>query len=396
MRGKGKESSSIIISNPELEEQDAEVELSALITSSDNLFDPFKLWYRFPLDFKDYIALNGDPFLAAVLPMAMIKKCNLSIEVPISNQLYINCGQIIKIFSSWFENMKPIQIRATCSQTDSSKPEAVGSFFTGGVDSFYTVLKNLKEFNNEMSISHLIYIHGFDIRLENHGLYQSVKKEIAAISRDLKLTPMFIKTNLRLLTDRQTKWGKQQHGAALASTALCLKNLFNTVFIPSSHTFSQLRPWASHPILDPLWSNGKTRFIHDGNEATRFQKITWQIGSARAALDHLRVCWKNTDGLYNCGTCGKCIRTKINLKLAGALEQCKTLDNAIDLERYADILNHNKSERVMLAETVSNLNRYSKHNSFEKYLLDLTRKPQKKELLRMNKIKNRIRIFLQR
>ena len=45
-------------------------------------------------------------------------------------------------------------------------------------------------------------------------------------------------------------------------------------------------------------------------------------------MNHLRVCWENPDGSFNCGRCGKCTRTKVGLALAGA--ESVTLPGTID------------------------------------------------------------------
>jgi len=49
----------------------------------------------------------------------------------------------------------------------------------------------------------------------------------------------------------------------------------------------------------------------------------------------LRVCYKNTKGTYNCGTCDKCLRTMTNLYIAGALEKAETFPHQLDLDLIA-------------------------------------------------------------
>jgi hypothetical protein len=108
------------------------------------------------------------------------------------------------------------------------------------------------------------------------------------------------------------------HGTLLAAVAYLLSPTIGTVYIPSTHDYSQLFPWGSHPILDPLWSTEATTIIHDGCDALRLEK-TAVIAKHEVALRHLRVCW---GGEYNCGACNKCVRTIISLQALGALERC--------------------------------------------------------------------------
>jgi hypothetical protein len=328
------------------------VEISVKLKASHLEWQDKKLWYSFPKAYYNYITESYDPFLAALLPLALKTKSTLVLDGVVSERLVINCQQIMKIYSRWFDNMNPIDIQAKELVSYSANSKSVGSFFTGGVDSFYTVLKNLDTYQNESRITHLLYVHGFDIDVDNQDLFETVKKEIKLAVNGLELEHLFIKTNLRQITDQYVRWGEEQHGAALASAGLCLSPFLKTVYIPSSVSYSELYKWASHPNVDPLWSNEQLQFIHDGNEANRSQKILWQLSNSKVALKHLRVCWKNPNNKYNCGECGKCIRTKINLEVAGVLNQCDTLDNNIDGEIYKKILLNDFVERRNLSENL--------------------------------------------
>jgi hypothetical protein len=54
-------------------------------------------------------------------------------------------------------------------------------------------------------------------------------------------------------------------------------------------------------------------------------------------MEWLRICFANPDGAYNCGRCEKCLRTMISLRIAGALERCKTLPHYLNLEEVANM-----------------------------------------------------------
>lgn len=99
-------------------------------------------------------------------------------------------------------------------------------------------------------------------------------------------------------------------GNALACIALILG--FPRVYVPAAYSYDQLVPLGSHPLTDPLWSNGSVRIVHDGAEARRVDKIV-KIARNGDALANLRVCF--TDMNVNCGRCSKCLRTMIPLAL---------------------------------------------------------------------------------
>jgi hypothetical protein len=72
-------------------------------------------------------------------------------------------------------------------------------------------------------------------------------------------------------------------------------------------------------------------------EATRLEKVISQIAQSPLALEHLRVCFANEKGAYNCGRCDKCLRTMINLFVAGALEKSGTFPHHIDPDLVAAV-----------------------------------------------------------
>jgi exopolysaccharide biosynthesis predicted pyruvyltransferase EpsI len=49
-------------------------------------------------------------------------------------------------------------------------------------------------------------------------------------------------------------------------------------------------------------------------------------------MRHLRVCWRNYEGAFNCGRCEKCLRTKAELAANDALQECLTFEGGLDLD----------------------------------------------------------------
>ncbi len=63
-----------------------------------------------------------------------------------------------------FQNLQRIGVDAEVRGGPSDLASGIACFFSGGVDSFYTLLKHREE------ITHIIFVHGFDIALEDHSL----------------------------------------------------------------------------------------------------------------------------------------------------------------------------------------------------------------------------------
>jgi hypothetical protein len=145
-----------------------------------------------------------------------------------------------------------------------------------------------------------------------------------------------VETNIRELLDPFADWCGAAHGAAMAAVGHLLHRQFDTIYFAAPHTYANLFPCGSHPLLDPLWSTEGLEFVHDGCEATRIEKVAL-LATSDVCLRNLRVCFKNTNGIYNCGKCEKCLRTMINLHIVGALEACEAFDQPLNLRRVARI-----------------------------------------------------------
>ncbi|MBI4870557.1 MAG: hypothetical protein HY814_03215 [Candidatus Riflebacteria bacterium] len=202
----------------------------------------------------------------------------------------------------------------------------VASFFSGGVDSFYTLLKH------RQILTDLVLIYGFDIALDDHELLEKTSRMAHRVASELGKRLLEVRTNVRSFLDAQVDWGRLSHGPALAAVGLLLAPACPRLFIASSYALAQVGPWGSHPELDPLWSTDRTEFVHDGTEATRWQK-TERIATWRLALESLRVCHQGRPGEYNCGRCESCLVLTIALKSLGVLGQCRTLPCEPDLRR---------------------------------------------------------------
>jgi len=302
---------------------------------SDKLASPFLLWYRFPSGFEKYLNIqNGNPFLAALLVIAMQTGETLEVAASVSPQLLNATEKIQELLLSWYGGLSRVKVVApeTDRHEQTREQTGTGLFFSMGVDSFYTLLKNIEQ-DPDRAITHLIFIRGFDIYLEkwNNQLYPSVLRSATRVAEHFRRQIIPVATNIRDLSDPVVKWGPFYFGSALASVGLALDGLLDAAYIAGGLTYDLLSPWGSHPDLDPLWSTETLRFIHDGCEADRIAKVQL-ISKYQVALETLRVCFYNPENMYNCGKCEKCLRTMISLHIAGALNKCSTFPHEIDVE----------------------------------------------------------------
>jgi hypothetical protein len=301
---------------------------------------------RFTIQFDFHATVEppetvGDAWLAALLVPCMFAGERLEIRAPVSRRLVRTASEIQRIFHTWYpallsgiEVVTP-QLAATGCNDDTG---AVATFFSGGVDSWFTLE------NHRAEISALLTVKGFDLPAADEKIWPELMRANQEIAAERQIELINIETNIRDCVDpglgcfhRRYEgddfWGSCYHGSCMAAAGLFLQNHFARILVPASWQYARLQPWGSHPLLDCLWSNGRLEFCHDGAEASRLQKIS-RISRLNGALRHLRVCPMHPAGRYNCGECEKCRRTLLTLRLFGVDETSLRFDRPLDLRDF--------------------------------------------------------------
>lgn len=309
-------------------------------------------YFTFDKKYKRFLQVDASPFAAALLIPSMKQGEDLIIDGSISKELYDGMHEIMRIVSTWGLGLKPIKIQATNIIANPSRPTTTATFFSGGVDSFYTYLKH--KHDSKDPITHLLLVNGYDIDPRNKNLWAATLHNIQHIAAAEQVKLIEVETNIRSLIDPILAWD-YTHGGCLAAVGLCLRKGLKKVYVPSSYTAEQQFPWGSHLDLDHHWSTETLAFVHDGSEASRVNKVAWQIAKSPSALKHLRVCYMNEKGAYNCGVCDKCLRTMTNLYLAGSLDKAATFPHVIDTDLVARLPIEGKHGAIFHEENLAGL-----------------------------------------
>ncbi len=272
---------------------------------------------------------NLEAYLScAVLPCMKAGGGVLVTEGKIDKKFLIGLEKIQNIYCTWNNSFKRITTKG--EHREHREPgelsgKRVAMFFSGGLNSFYTLLKNRD------IITDLIFVHGLDIKLPNMKLREKVAAKIHEIASHFKKNVIEIETNVRESLDVFAEWEGMSQGAALASIGHLLSSEFRKVYIPAALAHSNMVPWGCHPQVDPHWGSSSLEFISDGAEVTRMKKVAY-VSKNDSALQYIRVCSSNLDSRYNCCRCEKCVQTMIGLKIQNALEGCATFKKEICLE----------------------------------------------------------------
>jgi len=309
------------------------VRLAADISYQDNS-EQETLWFEVPESLKENLTLSGNPWLAALLPLASRLGEPLHIDGPIDPVLYESPRELMEWWHYWFPEMDLIDVQGTAvAVQDRNAPVLTAQFFSGGVDSFFTLLRHANS-AEPVQVDDLLIGWGFDIPLSDKNSFTRVKNtlEIAASKLGKRLIPF--SSNIRETRFRTLPWGTIGHGNAMASVALLLEGIYKRVLIPSTDGYRETGPWGSHATTDHFYSSSAMRIIHDGAAYSRFQKVEL-VATSTPALSALRVCWRSQSD-ENCGKCEKCLRTMLALELCSVLKKTPTFAHAtLELDKVS-------------------------------------------------------------
>lgn len=309
-----------------------------------------KLWLDVPPSHAGAIGHSGNGWLMALLPLAFERGETLRIHAPVDPMLLANTEKIQRIWTSWFPQRKSIRVEAEPSPAPAkSGAKKTGLFFTGGVDSFYSLLHFDRTANGGQKIGDLIYVWGFDIPLKNRAAFEGKVESLRKIAGSLGKNAAVIATNLRQTRLRKLDWALRLHGSAMGAVGLTLGSQFGTILVSSSHGREDYTPWGTHPDLDPLMSSSQTQFVSYGAWVDRFDKTAF-IAQFDVALRHLHVCWREGSD-KNCGKCEKCFRALLSFELLGKKERAASFPHGhFSLEHLKSLRFATLVARQLLAE----------------------------------------------
>lgn len=287
-----------------------------------------EVWFEVPATESASLLPWGDAFVVALAPLAALLHEPIEVRAPLDNGLREQVQEVTRVWRSWYPELQ--EVRVTSQNEPGARVDGprIASFFSGGVDSFFTVLRHSagEGTPTTRAIDDLILVHGFDIPLGNDEAFATVEASLRVAAAALGKHFVMVATNLRETRFDETDWSRLSHGAALAAVAHAVGATYHTVLIGSSAGYRDLRFWGSHPLTDPMLTSAHTRVEHDGPAFMRVEKTEF-VARSPIAMTHLRVCWRSDDG-RNCGRCNTCYRTMLALDALGVLDACTTFDRA--------------------------------------------------------------------
>ena len=268
------------------------------------------------------------PFIANVLPILWVTNATIFVE-----ELDKNFYECLKNVKRGYINIFPqiqfggnVNVKKLCDNMYENS-ENVALFFSGGLDSFSTLIGHISE-NPE-----IITIWGSDIELNDLDGWNNVTRHIEKVTNTFNIKNNLIKTNFRTFINEPNLscmiekkvndgwWHAFQHGIGIIAQAAPIAYLdkLSKVYIASSYSEkNKAITCASDPSIDNYVKFASCSVCHDQYNLTRMQKTKKIVEYANntGIYSQLRVCWISRGG-KNCCHCEKCYRTIYELIACG-------------------------------------------------------------------------------
>ncbi|GAA3672481.1 hypothetical protein GCM10023081_08530 [Arthrobacter ginkgonis] len=261
------------------------------------------------------VEAGADPFLLGSLLLLMEAGHAVHVHGEVTQRLLRNLHELQAAWAKW-KPEKYVLVEISADSVVDRRPSSTAaiSAFSGGVDASYTVQMNLRgRPNASHDLRAVVFVHGFDIPLENESDYLGARDRGEKLLAGTGLKTLGLRTNVRSLGQ---DW-EDSFGLAVASCLTAYQGEYGVGLIGSGHAYDDIvLGWGSSPVTDHLYGTGQMDIWHDGAGAARTDKMA-SLASWPEALQYLRVCWQGKRGDRNCGRCEKCVRTFLNFKAVG-------------------------------------------------------------------------------
>lgn len=284
---------------------------------NDQLIDEEQLWFRSNTSVEPPADDDCDSYLISLLMDAMGEGREVVVHGSVSASLLSNLFEFQSAWSKWLpDRLRVVEIHASNIRTDDPFVPGAVSAFSGGVDATFSAWRHSQKLcgHRSQDLKLCIMVHGLDIPLSDEARFEGASRTAAQTLADIGLTLAPIRTNLREVV--RANW-IDAFGTAVAASLINFKNVAGTGVIASSEPYDAIViPCGSNPVTDALLGSDSFKILHDGASHSRTEKVqalaSWSVG-----IENLRVCWQSAETDGNCGTCEKCLRTKLNFLAAG-------------------------------------------------------------------------------
>ncbi len=296
------------------------IRVSATVAWEDSDRPVREIWAEVAPEYGPALADELDGFaVAAAITAQHHGERRLLVEGTLCPRLREGLAAAVGLLANWFGtgSSPAIESSGGTAPRFPAEPPRAAVFLSGGLDSLFSIARNRDRYpaGHPASFRDAIVLEGYifapaDRSPRSEDYWRRTRRATSDVARAANLEPIFVRTNLRTLDDDFTFFGAKYHSAALAAVAHLLSRRISAASIAADLDVPKVRPWGSHPVLDPLYSGSALAVLHDGIETSRIEKAA-RIAAWPEGLASLMVCTRGPleSGSLNCGRCEKCLRT---------------------------------------------------------------------------------------
>jgi hypothetical protein len=309
----------MIIHQPEIEIIEGEVRVSARVETITDTPLPKKLWFSYPLEYHDAVSDRSEAFFSSLFLLGM----HLNETIEVRGEVSPLIARNIYLFSDLYYQKNKNKLRRVNfnfknikeSNPKLQRPIQLSSF-SGGVDSHYTfwshLFPNISE--HPTKLTHGLYIHGFDILLQNNESFNLIINKYKKLFNDWRLPLIVCRTNAYNFYQFRIPWGLLMN-PTLAAAAFGIGNQVSDYLQPGSYEPKPFEPINAASYIH-LLSTETLNFKSHAIPLDRGEKIERMI-NWEPVQQNLRVCldMNNEVGVIACNKCRKCLDTRLILNL---------------------------------------------------------------------------------
>src|SRR5262245_14422471 len=158
-------------------------------------------YLSFPRAIESFVSDTADAFVPALLVPCVERGEPLEIVPPVSPQLASRIPRIVDTLLALFPNFHRVEVKLQAREERRfSSGSCVAALFSGGVDSFYTLLKGLSpESDPAYRPTHLLFMRGLEQRLDESAGADGTLRVVGEVARATGVGVLWRETNLRML-----------------------------------------------------------------------------------------------------------------------------------------------------------------------------------------------------
>ncbi len=280
------------------------------------------LWFAVSEEQGAYLCdQRSDAFVMALLPTAMRGGHDIVCETPMSERLHYQLeNYLIPVLASAGTIYHTVKIIAPLTNERLENLRGVGTGFSGGVDSLYSIMTHGKESEYPLTHLALFNVGVFEGPAFRESFYKSCRNA-QRFADDMGFELVALDTNLpEVLPERFLDVYSFRNLAG----AMALQGLFSVYLLSSGHDAANfafdLHNSATYDLLTVHCAQTETLAVYLSGCQVRRSKKLEMLSDWAPAHDWLHPCVFGHVGEKNCGHCKKCARDMTTLYAMGKLD----------------------------------------------------------------------------